>query len=575
MRCFAYFSRPVCPHGTRLLSTLPALLIGLLLLTGRAARAEVTLTLGAKDGDKISDVYTLAARAESGAGIDKVEFQIDDQLRATDTSVPYEYAWDTLADTEGAHKVTVTAFNSNGQTQRATLTLTIDNELSLGANALAQKAQEAMQAKDAETAARYARRALKADPTDLAASRLMASLYAAKSDWNQAIAALEKAKIPDDATDVMAQLASYRLQRALLPENAASLAAELQKISELRHKIADIAVEKTKAQWKEAGEPEKKIAAHQAIGDALLAAGRYREAALEYQQCGTLDDAPVDCLNRLALAYALQDQVNDAMTPIRTLTRQKRDDSATRAILGLVQLRQRQFREARATVGSDVSARFPASLVIAAFADTALGKGKDAAAWARDVTARAPEAGDAQYALAVGSFDPRESDRALRRALALAPFQYGPTLDYASRFILQGRTPSRERIDQALNITDFVLKHEPDNVNARYIQVLLYLQSGRAAEAEPILSAQLAKEGNALDLLLAGAVFQRATGQLGRVNLFLQAVRKLDAERYYERDKLNTPLQALYYTNAKMHYRADPFLTIGTLFPSKEAARVP
>jgi tetratricopeptide (TPR) repeat protein len=561
-----------CPREIRLLTVL---LVGLLLLTGRAARAEIKLTLDAKDGDRISDVYRLVARATSGEGIDKVEFQIDDQLRATDTSVPYEYEWDTLADTEGAHKVTVTAFDSNGQTQRVSLTLTIDNELNLGADALAQKAQAAMQAKDTETAARYARRALKADPTHLAASRLMASLYAAKSDWNQAIAALEKAKIPDDATDVMAQLASYHLQRALLPENAANFAAEIQTVFDLRRKIADSAVEKTKAQWKDAGEPDKKIAAHQAIGDALLTAGRYREAAMEYQQCGTLEEAPVDCLNRLALAYTLQDQVKDAMTPIRTLTRQKRDDAATRAILGLMQLRQRQFREARATVGPDVSARFPAALVVAAFADTALGNGKDAAAWAREAAASAPGAGDAQYALAVGSPDPREADRALRRTLALAPFQYGPTLDYATRFILQGRTLSRDRIDQALNITDFVLKHEPDNVNAKYIQVLLYLQSGRATEAEPILSALLAKEGNALDLLLAGAVFQRATGQLGRVNLFLEAVRKLDAERYYERDKLNTPLQALFYTNVKMHYRADPFLTPGTLFPVKEAASAP
>ena len=67
---------------------------------------------------------------------------LDDELRLTDTSTPYAYDWDTIADKEGKHTVTITAFDSNGSTKRFTLNLEVDNELSLGAEVLAAKVKE-------------------------------------------------------------------------------------------------------------------------------------------------------------------------------------------------------------------------------------------------------------------------------------------------------------------------------------------------------------------------------------------------------------------------------------------------
>jgi tetratricopeptide (TPR) repeat protein len=562
-----YLSSSLPPHRSFLsrLRTAPLLIAlgcGLLLLAGRPARADVTLTLDAKNGDKISDIYTLVARANSPDGIDKVEFRIDDQLRYTDTSVPYSYDWDTLADTEGPHNVSVTAFDSQGKSQRVTLSLVIDNELNLGASALAAKAEEALQSKDSEAALRYSRRALKADPTDLEANRVLASIYASRQDWNKAIAALEKAKIPDDATDMRMQLAAYRMQRALLPENAANFVTDYQAITELRHKVADIAVEKAQAQ-----NTEDKPEAHIAVGDALLNAGHYHEAAVEYSKCGDPETSPVACTNRLALAYVFEGRTSNALPLLRTLKRQNRDDAATHAIEGLILLRAHQFKEALAAVQPDIAGRAPGALVIAAFANTALGNTQAAQTSAKAAAELVPESGDTQYALAVASSDAREAVPALHRALALAPFRSGPVLDYAARLVLI-KNPSRDRIDQALNVTDMVLKNEPDNISAQLLEALLYLQSDRVDEVKPILEAVLKQDSTGTDALLTGVAYERAKDNTAGINQFLNAVRKQEPDRYPDLGRMRQPLTFLQYIYAQAHYRPGAFLTVATLFPT-------
>lgn len=539
---------------------------GLMALSGFAAHADVKLTLDVKDGDKISDTYTLVAHAESPDGIDKVEFRIDDQLRYTDTSVPYSYDWDTIADTEGPHTVSITAFDSNGKSQRVELKLVIDNELGLGADALAARAQDAIQSKDMDTALRYSRRALKADPTNLNAGRTLASLYAAKQDWNQAIATLEKAKIPDDATDVRLQLASYRLQRALQPANAPNFVTDLQAISDLRHQVADLAVTKARAQ-----NTEDKPEAHMAVGDALLNAGRYKEAAEEYEKCGTLEQSSLACTNRRAFANMMQGDYLNALPLLNTLKREKKDDAATRAIEGLMLLRTHRFKEAIAAVQPDLADRFPGALIITAFANQAIGNLKDAAAQGKEAVEVAPETGEAQYALAATAPDARDAERALHRAMALAPFQNGPLIDYAARLLLV-RNLSQDRIDEALNITDFVMKNDPDYISARLLQALLYVQNNRAGEAEPILTAVLKEDSTGTDALLTTAVFEHARGRNDKEYQFQQMIRKQEPDRYTDLALIQQPMPALLFLYGRTHYRAGAFLTLATLFPAEAGA---
>src|SRR5262249_8495207 len=79
-----------------------------------AAATKVQFEL--KDGATVSDIVTVVVKVTGAddVGIDRVEFLVDDQLKATDSSVPYSFDWDTLADTEGKHTITATAFDAQG-----------------------------------------------------------------------------------------------------------------------------------------------------------------------------------------------------------------------------------------------------------------------------------------------------------------------------------------------------------------------------------------------------------------------------------------------------------------------------
>ena len=56
----------------------------------------------------------IEVQATHSSGIDRVEFYIDDSLKATDTSAPYSYAWDTTLVEDGFHTIRVRAYNTNG-----------------------------------------------------------------------------------------------------------------------------------------------------------------------------------------------------------------------------------------------------------------------------------------------------------------------------------------------------------------------------------------------------------------------------------------------------------------------------
>src|SRR5436305_789308 len=78
--------------------------------------AAFTVTLNVKAGDQIGDIFIVKADVTSEAGVSKVEFSIDDQLKLTLTKAPYEYKWDTVDDDEGQHTLLVSAFDAQGNT---------------------------------------------------------------------------------------------------------------------------------------------------------------------------------------------------------------------------------------------------------------------------------------------------------------------------------------------------------------------------------------------------------------------------------------------------------------------------
>jgi hypothetical protein len=63
-----------------------------------------------------ADASSVTGTSTSVTGISKVEFYIDNSKKGEDTLLPYEYSWDTTADSDGEHEIKVIAYNEKGQT---------------------------------------------------------------------------------------------------------------------------------------------------------------------------------------------------------------------------------------------------------------------------------------------------------------------------------------------------------------------------------------------------------------------------------------------------------------------------
>ena len=538
------------------MATLAALIIG----SALPAFADVKLSTELKDGDKISDIAKVIVKVESEEGVDKVEFRVDDMLRVSDTSTPYVYEWDTLADMEGEHTVTITGYDSNGVSKRITLKLVIDNELASGAQALGEKAMEALDQKDEAAALRFARRSQKVEKGALLSSRVVAKVYARQSEWDRAINALDKALGLNESAVAMKELASYRIQRAFRPENS-NFIADFTAVTELRRKAGDKEIADVRAKNVSA-DGKQTLAQITAIGDALVTNGKYNEAVSEYSLAG--EESGNAILARRALASVLQDKPEEAESLLRPILRAKTDDAAVRAVYGLSLLRKHRFADARATVSKDLVDQYPAALIVAAFADAGLGKRVQALAQAKDVITLYPNTAEAYYVNALATPDLRDSDKALGKTLALAPFQPGPLNNFAARLSVSKRT---ERYNEALSISDLVLKYYPDNYFAGLIQTMVYLQTKKNKEADASFGKLLKTDKESPEILMALSAYYDARDNSQEAGRYLEKVRKMEPKM--ERQAPPKPTEYLDLMNRKYFFRSEPFLSLEVLFPTK------
>ena len=544
---------------------LPAFVCCLLLAAGclftaaAPLRADIKLTLDAKNGDSISDTAKIVAHADSADNIDKVEFYVDDQLRFTAPSVPYAFTWDTIPEKEGMHTLAVTAFDANGQTKKLSITLNIDNELALGADPLAAKAAAALKANDLPGAMKYSRRALKAEPGNAEASRVLAGMYANEGDWNRAVTTLEKSNNAATNTGTMLDIATYKMRRALRPENAATFFTELESIYALRQQVADMHAAEVAKQ-----NTDDTTAAHEAIGDALFAAAHYHAAVLEYRKVADKENAPATSVNRYALA-ALFEGTPEAAIDILHIAEVKGTvpDAATRAVRALALVRATRYEEARAILAADVLKSYPASLIVAAYADSSSGKFLPARAEAQAAAKLLPSAAETLYATSMTVQQLTAQEDALNSTLSLAPFQTAPYLDFAARVAVEKQP---DRVERAMKFVDFVLKRDPKNVNARLQKALLYLQTNRLKEAGGILDA-LAKGGQQTPDVMAALGTYWESARKPAISLeYTAAAHKMDKARF-GRTISPTPMELMYDLNRRYRYDIGFFLTPTSLYP--------
>ncbi len=117
-------------------------------LTAQAAATAPTVSISSPAASaSVSGTTTLSATAADTSGngsIASVQFQLDGaNLGSPVTTTPYQYSWNTLAATNGAHSLTAVATDTNGlNTTSAALTITVNNPVAIGTNLIANSSVE-------------------------------------------------------------------------------------------------------------------------------------------------------------------------------------------------------------------------------------------------------------------------------------------------------------------------------------------------------------------------------------------------------------------------------------------------
>ncbi|HZH79208.1 MAG TPA: Ig-like domain-containing protein, partial [Archangium sp.] len=81
-------------------------------------------------GATLKSTVTLSASASDNFGVARVDFYVDSQLVGSDTSSPFSLSWDTRSVANGAHSLSVVAYDATGLSgTSASVPFTVDNDL--------------------------------------------------------------------------------------------------------------------------------------------------------------------------------------------------------------------------------------------------------------------------------------------------------------------------------------------------------------------------------------------------------------------------------------------------------------
>lgn len=139
-----------------------------------SARTPMSVTVDIKDGDVITVERQITAKVLAENQVNQVDFYVNDDLRESDTSIPYQFKVDPLAENEGPAKLKFVAYTNQGQNAKAEVNITFDSGVSKGADFHLEAAKDAFVNSNWNKVILEGRIALKAKP-DLAPAKLLIS----------------------------------------------------------------------------------------------------------------------------------------------------------------------------------------------------------------------------------------------------------------------------------------------------------------------------------------------------------------------------------------------------------------
>jgi tetratricopeptide (TPR) repeat protein len=533
---------------------------------GEGSGSALTVTVNAKTGDQVGNIFTVKAEVLSDAGVSKVEFSVDDQLKLTLNKAPYEYKWDTVDEDEGQHTLIVSAYDSQGNTAVKRVRVEVENGLSQGIKPHAQKALEYFHAGQFQKAQLEGRKAYKINIADLDAIRALAAGIGGLGDYNRALDLLEKPQMQNNQvignpkdypmTDpaAMELRGRFRIQRAEKQTTIPAMLADLSIAFDFWRKLhANYLTDLRKAY----PDTDTSAKARFAIGDALFYHGEYEAAAEEYRKIPKDGREFVSAQNRLALALMRMGRYAEAEQTARPLVDRSVGNDGTRAVLAALQVQQRNYKRARTELEPAIAHGSLSGLIVGAYAEIGTGNARRAYDELRQAAARAEETPDIQY-LAAGYFteagDLKTASSALFGALRLDP---GLLDTYAMRGYQLATLVPKDGFAQAQALFDFVLSRDPQHVGARLGRAIALVQDKKYRQAEPILKQLTREERFAGEVWIAlAAAHSGLNDQLASAEDLKQA-KAVDPERFGD-----TLLPSMTNLMARVgRYRRPPLLT--------------
>lgn len=301
-----------------------------------AAQAQVKLnvTANAKDGVLRGEaVFTVTV--ESKDLVTQVEFYMGEDLRDSDTSTPYEFRIDTLAETEGPLDVRFVAYTENGERGEAKLKLRIDNELGKGADFHVAKGREALTDSKWDEAILCGRVALKAKPGYAPARLVMARANFGKGVFDAAQKFAEDviAGEPENL-EALDLLSAINLKRAFVTFARSSDAAESVNLVKAAMRQAAESRGKSLAARLESMRP---VADGNRVAFAELAiqAGRFSLAIEALNPAYRADTREPKYAGRLAYAQLRAGRTRDAYATLQQHMKGGAADGATNALMAV------------------------------------------------------------------------------------------------------------------------------------------------------------------------------------------------------------------------------------------------
>jgi len=562
-----YLKRSEKPVGARKERTMKGstcICIGLLCVTV-TAWAGPTVEVNVQDNAVVGDVLTVKARPASEAGIARVEFSVDDQLRATVTQPPYEYKWDTIDEDEGRHTLSVAVLDGDGKAATKRIKVEVDNGLSQGVKPHADRALESFRRGEYDAALLAARKAYKISQTDIDAIRAMAAGVGGTGDFNRALDLLEKPPrmnnqvVGDPKNFPLADRTAlelrglFHVRRAGTQPNAAAMLPDLAAAYELGRRLDDLDLKELRAKYP--GSDQSAVALL-AVGDALFLRGDYEEALALYKRVPADSKEGVAAQNRVALALLRLNRLRDAELLLNNMIGGGPANDATHAILGAVYLQQRRFAQARKQAEGPAQRRSLTGLIVLAYADLALLDYRRAYEALQQAAARGPLPEVAYLAalLFTDTGDLKRATDAFIETIARMP----TLLDAHTLrgYQLAWLVPS-DGFAQAQALFDFVLKRDPFHAGAKMGKAVALIQQKKCKAAEPLLK-DLARDDRTAGDVWVGLAAVHADGNRQQMaNDALAQARRLEPQRFKDVMVPRMPE----FVRRVARYRRPPLLT--------------